>query len=246
MSGWCQPLLRPGVGPSPRLRGRQSAHASGLPAERSLLWLPSRVERLRTLTVSSCLFFSVGLLDHPWLRASPPPCTARPDPRGLSVGACDTTGRASRVASIPLFHACRRQYPGGNGRCFRRSLPDRWQPSPCGRRVGFRITGSGVCSAFTHVTARMDRPRRPFIVEVLQPMSLPPSSAPTATGWSDSCRAGFAPAEEWRLSRRTATGCYGCGIRDGTLPSRVGSICNPARSVATPMAGCGDGLRGCR
>ena len=34
-------------------------------------------------------------------------------------------------------------------------------------------------------------------------MSLPPSSAPTATGWSDSCRAGFAPAEEWRLARRT-------------------------------------------
>ena len=33
-------------------------------------------------------------------------------------------------------------------------------------------------------------------------MSLPPSSALTATGWSDSCRAGFAPAEEWRL--RTA------------------------------------------
>ena len=30
-------------------------------------------------------------------------------------------------------------------------------------------------------------------------MSLPPSSAPTATGWSDSCRAGFAPAEKWRL-----------------------------------------------
>ena len=30
-------------------------------------------------------------------------------------------------------------------------------------------------------------------------MSLPPSSAPTATGWSDSCRAGFAPAGEWHL-----------------------------------------------
>jgi len=29
---------------------------------------------------------------------------------------------------------------------------------------------------------------------VLQTMSLPPPSAPTATGWSDSCRAGFAPA----------------------------------------------------
>ena len=34
---------------------------------------------------------------------------------------------------------------------------------------------------------------------VLQSMSLPPSTAPIATGWSDSCRAGFAPAEEWRL-----------------------------------------------
>ena len=45
----------------------------------------------------------------------------------------------------------------------------------------------------------LSHPRRPFVVEVLQPMSLPPSSAPTATGWSDSCRAGFAPAEEWRL-----------------------------------------------
>ena len=49
----------------------------------------------------------------------------------------------------------------------------------------------------------LNRPRRPFLVGVLQPMSLPPSSAPTATGWSDSCRAGFAPAEEWRLARRT-------------------------------------------
>ena len=45
----------------------------------------------------------------------------------------------------------------------------------------------------------LNRPRRPFVVGVLQPMSLPPSSAPTATGWCDSCRAGFAPAEEWHL-----------------------------------------------
>ena len=45
----------------------------------------------------------------------------------------------------------------------------------------------------------LNRPRRPFVVGVLRPMSLPPSSAPTATGWSDSCRAGFAPAEERRL-----------------------------------------------
>ena len=40
-------------------------------------------------------------------------------------------------------------------------------------------------------------------------MSLPPSSAPTATGWSDSCRAGFAPAEEWRLVTTELPMVYG-------------------------------------
>ena len=45
----------------------------------------------------------------------------------------------------------------------------------------------------------LSRPRRAPRLEVLQTMSLPPSSAPIATGWSDSCRAGFAPAERWRL-----------------------------------------------
>ena len=126
----------------------------------------------------------------------------QPDPRGLSVGACHATGRASRVASNPLFHTCHRQYPGGTGRCSRRSFPDRWQPSPFQRRVGFR-------SARFEAPARrllalwpvwsLSRPRRPFVIGVLQTMLLPPPSAPTATGWSDSCRAGFAPAEEWRL-----------------------------------------------
>ena len=137
----------------------------------------------------------------PVLQASPPPCAARPDPRGLSVGACHATGRASRVASVPLFHACCRHYPGGAGRCLRRSLPDPWQPSPLNRRVGFRIIGFEACTAFRTLRPAwsLSRPRRPFGVEVLQTMSLPPPSAPTVTGWSDSCRAGFAPAEEQRL-----------------------------------------------
>ncbi len=91
----------------------------------------------------------------PVLRASPPPCAARPDPRGLSVGVCYATGRASRVASIPLLHTCRRHYPGGTGRCSRRSLPDRWQPSPYSGRVGFRITRFEACAAFTRVAARV-------------------------------------------------------------------------------------------
>ena len=135
------------------------------------------------------------------LRASPPPCSARPDPHGLSVGAYVVTGRASRVASTPLFHACRRHYPGGAGRCLRRSLPDPCQPSPLNRRVGFRIIGFEACSAFTRVAARMvtEPPEAALAIGVLQTMSLPPSSAPTVTGWSDSCRAGFAPTEDWRL-----------------------------------------------
>ena len=136
------------------------------------------------------------------LRASPPPC--RPDPAlaGCRLARATPPDRASRVASIPPFHACCRQYPGGTRRCTCHSLPNRWQPSPLSGRVGFRLTGFEACSAFTHVTARMvaKPPLAARCVGVLQTISLPPSSAPTATGWSDSCRAGFAPAEEWRLS----------------------------------------------
>ena len=43
-------------------------------------------------------------------------------------------------------------------------------------------------------------PKAARFTEVLQAMSLPPSPAPIATGWSDSCRAGFAPAEGRCLS----------------------------------------------
>ena len=69
------------------------------------------------------------------------------------------------------------------------------------RRVGFRMTRFEACSAFTRVAACMlaEPPMAALLIGVLQTMSLPPSPAPTATGWSDSCRAGFAPAEEWRL-----------------------------------------------
>ena len=80
---------------------------------------------------------------------------ARPGPRGPPVGACHATDRASRVAAIPLFHTCRRHYPGGTGRCLRRSLPDRWQPSPSLRRIGFRAARFEACSAFTRVAARV-------------------------------------------------------------------------------------------
>ena len=123
------------------------------------------------------------------VRASPPPCSARPDPRGLSVGACHATGRASRVASIPLVHTCRRHYPGGTGRCSRRSLPDRWQPSPCSGRVGFRITRFEACAAFTSLRPAwsLNRPRRPLSSECFsrcrylhRPLRLLPAGATVA------------------------------------------------------------------
>ena len=141
---------------------------------------------------------------------------ARPAPRGVPVWCVRTTGRASRVATVPFFHACRRHYPGGTVRCSRRSLPGRWQPSPKNRRVGFRIIRFEACSAFIRVAARMvaRSPMATCSIGVLQAMSLPPSPAPIASGWSDSCRAGFAPAGERRLStahcfQRIASPCAG-------------------------------------
>ena len=138
----------------------------------------------------------------PVLRASPPPSPARPDPRGMSVGACHATGRASRVASIPLFHACRRHYPGGNGRCSCRSLPNRWQPSPLLRRVGFRITRFEACSAFTRVAARM--------------VTEPPRAALCRRSASDDVVASIIRSDCYRLERQLPGGLR---TRWGTAPS---------------------------
>ena len=69
-----------------------------------------------------------------------------PVPHGVPVGACHTTDRASRVAPISLFHACR-QYPGGTGRFARRSRSGQCQPSPTYRRVSSRNSVFEPCSA---------------------------------------------------------------------------------------------------
>ena len=139
------------------------------------------------------------------LRASPPPSPARPDPHGLSVGtvprrrqgfpvlrpfpssmrAAANTPAEPAGASVARFPA-RGSLPrivGGSASAFDVSRPAR-------RSLALRPAWS------------LSRPMATRVVGVLQAMSLPPSSAPTATGWNDSCRAGFAPAEEWRL--RTA------------------------------------------
>ena len=154
------------------------------------------------------------------LRASPPPCSARPDPRGLSVGACHATGRASRVASIPLVHTCRRHYPGGTGRCSRRSLPDRWQPSPYSGRVGFRITRFEACAAFTSLRPAwsLNRPGRSLSSECFsrcrylhRPLRLLPAGATVAGRDSHPLRNGaFHGAPEHPVIR-TLVGAGGVG-----------------------------------
>ena len=80
----------------------------------------------------------------PLRRPAGPACPSRGS--GWRVPATD---RVSRVATIPLYHACRRHYPGGASRCPRRSLPCRWQPSPLFGRVGLRHARFEACSTFT-------------------------------------------------------------------------------------------------
>ncbi len=52
----------------------------------------------------------------------------------------------------------------------------------------------------THITACLlaESPKRPFCIEGFDEF-VACLAAPTATGWNDSCQAGFAPAEDARL-----------------------------------------------
>ena len=82
--------------------------------------------------------------------------TARPAPHGVSVRPVLATGRASRVATSFIFHACQCQYPGGYSLVLVSftsqtaiGLP------PVDERVGFRIAVFEACSAFTRVPACM-------------------------------------------------------------------------------------------
>ena len=98
-------------------------------------------DTVRPLSVVMPCFLSVPLSTQgpfappalpgpPLLRAYPPPWPARPAPRGVPVAACRSTGRASRVATSFLFHACQRHYPGGNGSVLDARFPTRRRPSP--------------------------------------------------------------------------------------------------------------------
>jgi len=121
------------------------------------------------------------------------------------------TGGASRVALDLLFHTCRRHYPGGLPRRFA-LLVWKLRPSLNLSQVGSRIARFEACSAFTHVTACM-LAKSPFATLYTRGFGdiVTSITAPIASGWSDSCRVGFAPTGDRRLSRRTEK--HGLGVR---------------------------------
>ena len=87
----------------------------------------------------------------PCLTTPPLASTACQPPQGASRGQhrLPATPRGFPCCTQPLFHTCRRHYPGGTVGCSHRSLPQRRRPSPKFRRVGFRIALFEACSAFT-------------------------------------------------------------------------------------------------
>ena len=145
---------------------------------------------------------STGITRLPWyLRTSPPPCWPN-----LTLAGC-RLARATPPAELPVLR------PVPSSIHATANTP----AEPVGARVARfptagslpRFNGGSASALCVSRPARrllalwpvwsLSRPRRPFVIGVLQTMLLPPPSAPTATDWSDICRAGFAPAEEWHL-----------------------------------------------
>src|SRR4029077_6665989 len=92
--------------------------------------------------------------------------------------------------------ASRPQYPGRTAGCAFRSLPQRQQPSPFLRRVGFHITLFGACSAFT-TRCSLHARRVTKVTLYTRGFSrfVTSTTAPIATGQSESCRVGLPEAD---------------------------------------------------
>ena len=161
---------------------------------------------------------------------------ARPAPRGVPVGGCaPPTGLPVLPPSPSSMRAAATTPARPAGAHVARFPADASLPRVIGgSALAMRVSGPARRSLALRPAWSLSRPRRPVYIEVLQAMSLLPSPAPIATGWSDSCRAGFAPAREWRLS--TAHD-YAAPIR----PAECRSIGASPRAVAWPCeAGTGE------
>ena len=127
---------------------------------------------------------------------------AQPAPRGVPVAVCTAPAGIPVLPHIPSSVRADATTPAETGQCSCRSLPGQsaaFPSNPQGRLPQSRIFEA--CSTFTHVSARtFAEPPKAALSRVLQYMSLPPCTALDATGWSDSCRTGFAPVRNMRLS----------------------------------------------
>ncbi len=106
----------------------------------------------------------------------------------------------SRVASAFLLSACRRHYPGGTTGCFSLASPvtAAFPVYASGRLPHYPFRGLlSVHSRYGLHTRRV--PYRTLYTRGFNRF-VTSTAAPVATGRSESCRAGFAPAERQRLN----------------------------------------------
>ena len=172
---WLSHVIRSGVSePSLTLSG-----------SRQWSRLPSFPHRSRTRAPSLHRRYPASAV----IQAPPPPCRPGLPLTGFRLARGHATDRVSRVATVPLFHACRRQYPGGVGRCARRSLPGRCQPSPLfgGSAPALHVSRPARRSLALRPTWSLSRPGRPVAPEcfsrsryLLQPLRLLPAGATVA------------------------------------------------------------------
>jgi hypothetical protein len=140
------------------------------------------------------------------VRTSPPPQTARPVSRELPVDPYRDHRWGFPCCVWSPMPACHRHYPGrSDGACPLVSL-HRLRPSLCNSQVGSCNCFFGACSAFTHVMActLAESPCDPFHRKLRQLRCLR-CRFDCYRVERTSSRAGVAPAEVQRLSRRTVT-----------------------------------------
>ena len=140
------------------------------------------------------------------VRASPPPHTARSISYELPVDPnCDHRWGFPCCVWSPLL-ACHRHYPGKSERACSLVRLHRQRPSLCNSQVGSCNYCFGACSAFTGVMActLTESPCDPLYRKLRQTRCLRRRFDCYRVERTSS-RAGVAPAEVQRLSRRTVT-----------------------------------------
>ena len=157
-----------------------------LGSRQSSLSLPPSLRSSRTKAPSLRRHYPAS----PVLRASPPPCRPKLALTGFRLA------RARHRQGFPCCirfpaRACCRQYPGGDDRPFS------FAPHgavPVAGSLPRDLGGSASALTFSRPARRslalrparsLSRPRRPFFTGVLQSISLPPRTAPIATGWNE-------------------------------------------------------------